>query len=399
MPKVLVSVMQRPPTSSAASSTTKRLPAAASRRPAAMPAAPAPTTTASTQPERGTSVTGAARGAPSAGAASAAPEEARNHRRLKILIGAPRCYVFQDLPWKACRARVKSSSSFTYLRYVDGIHVRRTRSDARCVGARRASPTQPEERMQAMIDAAAKALAQMFSPPLRWVLLKSAGLALAMIVLLAIALHRLLVWAASAGANWAQDMFGISAPAPISILIWVVSVAAGVGIIVGSVFLMPAVTALVGSFFVDDIALEAERTHYPADVGIPLPLLRALVEGMKTALLAVLVYLVAVPFLLFAGPGVVIFFLASAYLLGREYFELAAMRHQPMAEAKRLRKTHQSTVFLAGMFIAAFVSIPIVNLATPLFAMAFMVHVHQRIMHDTRLRLDHNTRPRIDKAR
>jgi uncharacterized protein involved in cysteine biosynthesis len=56
-------------------------------------------------------------------------------------------------------------------------------------------------------------------------------------------------------------------------------------------------------------------------------------------------------------------------------------------------------VFLAGMFIAAFVSVPIVNLATPLFAMAFMVHVHQRIMHDTRLRLDQNTRPRIDKAR
>jgi uncharacterized protein involved in cysteine biosynthesis len=56
-------------------------------------------------------------------------------------------------------------------------------------------------------------------------------------------------------------------------------------------------------------------------------------------------------------------------------------------------------VFLAGMFIAAFVSIPIVNLATPLFAMAFMVHVHQRIMHDARLRLGHNTRPRIDKAR
>jgi len=29
--------------------------------------------------------------------------------------------------------------------------------------------------------------------------------------------------------------------------------------------------------------------------------------------------------------------------------------------------------------IAAFVSIPIVNLATPLFAMALMVHVHHRI--------------------
>ena len=251
-----------------------------------------------------------------------------------------------------------------------------------------------------MIDAAVKALAQMFSPPFRWVLLKSAGLALFLIVLIAIGLHRLLLWLATTGANWAETVFGISAHAPLSILVWIVSVAAGLGIIVGSVFLMPAVTALVGSFFVDDIALEVERTHYPAEpVGRPPPLMQALVKGLKTALLAVLVYLIALPFLLFAGAGLLIFFFASAYLLGREYFELAAMRHQPMAEAQRLRKTHQSTVFLAGMFIAAFVSIPIVNLATPLFAMAFMVHVHQRIMHDTRLRLDHNTRPRIDKAR
>jgi CysZ protein len=234
--------------------------------------------------------------------------------------------------------------------------------------------------MQTMIDAAVKALIQMFSPPFRWVLLKSAGLALGLTVLFAIALHRLLVWLAAAGANWVENMFGVSAPAPISIFIWVLSVAAGIGIIVGSVFLMPAVTALVGSFFVDDIALEVERTHYPTQpVGTPLPLPRAVLQGTKTALLAILVYLIAVPFLLLAGAGAVIFFLATAYLLGREYFELAAMRHQPIAQAKRLRQIHQSTVFLAGILIAAFVSIPIVNLATPLFAMALMVHVHHRI--------------------
>ena len=231
-----------------------------------------------------------------------------------------------------------------------------------------------------MIDAAVKALVQMFSPPFRWVLLKSSGLALGLIVLFAIALHRLLVWLATAGANWVESMFGVSAPAPISIFVWVLSVAAGIGIIVGSVFLMPAVTALLGSFFVDDIALEVERTHYPTEpVGTPLPLPRAVLQGAKTALLAILIYLIAVPFLLVAGAGAVIFFLASAYLLGREYFELAAMRHQPIAQAKRLRQTHQSTVFLAGILIAAFVSIPIVNLATPLFATALMVHVHHRI--------------------
>jgi CysZ protein len=234
--------------------------------------------------------------------------------------------------------------------------------------------------MQTMIDAAVKALVQMFSPPFRWVLLKSCGLALGLIVLFAIALHRLLVWLATAGANWVESMFGVSAPAPISIFVWVLSVAAGIGVIVGSVFLMPAVTALLGSFFVDDIALEVERTHYPTEpVGTPLPLPRAVLQGAKTALLAILIYLIAVPFLLVAGAGAVIFFLASAYLLGREYFELAAMRHQPIAQAKRLRQTHQSTVFLAGILIAAFVSIPIVNLATPLFATALMVHVHHRI--------------------
>ena len=55
------------------------------------------------------------------------------------------------------------------------------------------------------------------------------------------------------------------------------------------------------------------------------------------------------------------------------------MRHMPVLEAKALRKKRQSKVFVAGLFIAAFVSIPIVNLATPLFGMAFMVHVYKRL--------------------
>src|SRR6202012_5389678 len=105
---------------------------------------------------------------------------------------------------------------------------------------------------------------------------------------------------------------------------------AGLGIIIGSVFLMPAVTAFVGSFFVDQIAEEVERVHYPADPpGVAVPLWRAILEGGKTALLAVFVYLFAAALLLLAGLGAVVFFLATAWLLGREYFELAAMRFRP----------------------------------------------------------------------
>ena len=69
----------------------------------------------------------------------------------------------------------------------------------------------------------------------------------------------------------------------------------------------------------------------------------------------------------------------SAYLLSREYFDLAAMRFRPPAEAKAFRKANQTAVFTAGLLIAAFVTIPIVNLATPLFGMALMVHMHKKL--------------------
>ena len=107
--------------------------------------------------------------------------------------------------------------------------------------------------------------------------------------------------------------------------------------------------------------------------------MRALIEGVKFALLALVVYLCALPFIFFAGVGVIILFLANAYLLGREYFELAAMRFRPPHEAKALRKANAPYIFLAGMVIAVFVSIPLVNLATPIFAMAYMVHIHKRM--------------------
>ena len=88
-----------------------------------------------------------------------------------------------------------------------------------------------------------------------------------------------------------------------------------------------------------------------------MPFSVAMIEGVKFALLTILVYLVAVPFVLFAGAGFIIFFIATAWLLGREYFELAAMRFRTPQEAKMMRKQNAATVFTAGLFIAAFVSI------------------------------------------
>jgi CysZ protein len=231
-----------------------------------------------------------------------------------------------------------------------------------------------------MLEAAYRALAQMASPEFRRVLYKSLALALILIVLFGIGLHRLFYWAAEYGADWAEATTGVVPHTAWSVLLWVISIAAALGIVTGAVFLMPAVTAFIGSFFVDEIGAAVERTYYPTEIpGKELPLSRALYEGTKTALVSVLVYLVTVPFLLFAGLGLVMMFLASAYLLGREYFLLAAMRFRSPEEAKAMRRANRTTVFLAGMLIALFVIVPIVNLATPLFAMALMVHMHKRL--------------------
>ena len=231
-----------------------------------------------------------------------------------------------------------------------------------------------------MIDDVVNSITQMFSPPLRAILWRSILLALALIVVGGIGLERFIVWLLDAGGASVETTLGPHAHTPVTVLAWLLSFAAGFGIIVGSVMLMPAVTAVVGSFFSDRIGEEVEREYYPADPpGVALPLSLALWEGTKTGLLAVLIYLCAAPLLLFAGFGAAVFFLATAYILGREYFELAAMRFRPPDEAKTMRRHNAAAIYLAGLCIAAFVSIPIVNLATPLFAMALMVHVHKRL--------------------
>src|ERR1700710_1997185 len=231
-----------------------------------------------------------------------------------------------------------------------------------------------------MLDAAVKALWQILSPPMRSILWRSIGLALVLVAVLAIGLQRLLSWFAASGEVWLEASLGSSFHTPLNILAWIVSIAAGFGVVFGAVFLMPAITSLVASVFVDDVADIVEREHYPVErPGTALPFGIAITEGVKTALLTILVYLIALPFVFVAGAGFIAFFIATAWLLGREYFELAALRFRPPAEAKAMRKANASTVFMAGLIIAAFVSIPVVNLATPLFGMARMAHMHKRL--------------------
>jgi len=89
--------------------------------------------------------------------------------------------------------------------------------------------------------------------------------------------------------------------------------------------------------------------------------------------------LLSLPTELAPGLGLVAWLGANAYLLGREYFELAAMRFHSAVQARELRRRHAGFVFVYGAMIAVFVAIPLLNLLTPLFATTLMVRLHKRI--------------------
>src|SRR5215216_1557335 len=86
----------------------------------------------------------------------------------------------------------------------------------------------------AMLDAAVKALSQILSPPMRSILWGSIGLALVLITVLAVGLQRLLSWFATSGEGWAEAMLGPGFHTPINVLAWILSIAAGLGVVFGA---------------------------------------------------------------------------------------------------------------------------------------------------------------------
>ena len=222
-----------------------------------------------------------------------------------------------------------------------------------------------------MIAASAfAALRQALSQPLRRLVFKALGLTVLLLVGLWVALTQ--------GFGWLLRTYPISVDYPVvDGFVWFM---AGAGLLVALLYLLPAITALVGGFFADDAAEVVERSDFPADPpGKPLPAGRAVLYGIRFAGLALLVNLLALTLVFVPGVNLVAFFAANAYLLGREYFEMAAARFMPVAEAGRQRRENRATVLAAGAVVACLVLVPVVNLAVPIFATALMVHLHKRI--------------------
>lgn len=148
-----------------------------------------------------------------------------------------------------------------------------------------------------------------------------------------------------------------------------------------SMFLMIPVASAITSLFLDDVAQAVEDEHYPH---LPVPprigwgdALRDTVNFLGILIganvLAIFVY-VLFPFL-----SLFIFFALNGFLLGQEYFQIAAMRREGRQRAKELRRAHRGTIWVAGCLMALPLAIPLVNLLVPVLGAATFTHLYHRL--------------------
>ena len=225
-----------------------------------------------------------------------------------------------------------------------------------------------------ILSAFFKALSQIGDPRFRKVLLLGVALTFALLVafyagflwLLDAVTPETLVLPLVGEVRWIDDLLGWS-----SVLLMLIL----------SAFLMVPVASAITSMFLEEVAQAVEDRHYPAlPPAQKVPFWDAVRDtvnflGVLIAanLLGFVLYAMFAPFALF------IFWGLNGFLLGREYFTLAAMRRVGRDGAKQLRKRHAGTIWLAGTLMAMPLSVPLVNLMIPILGAATFTHLFHKV--------------------
>jgi len=143
-------------------------------------------------------------------------------------------------------------------------------------------------------------------------------------------------------------------------------------------FLFPGVVSAIIGLFMDQIADCVEARHYP---DLPKtkgpPFLDSIIASIKFLGIYVIINLCLLPFL-FLGPLYLpIFYIANGYLISREYFELTAHRRLSITSARALRKANKWQLLSLGIAITFLLTVPIINLITPVIAVGTIIHLSQ----------------------
>lgn len=215
---------------------------------------------------------------------------------------------------------------------------------------------------------------QLLHPKFRGVMLTAVGAAAATLVISTLALNAYWPESYTVGWDWLDEFGNEIASAGF----WVI-------VTVGSYFLFPGIVTMVMGVLADQIAGAVEDEYYPNRLGTrKVPVSDTVWSAAKLTLLMIFInILAAIPYLILfvftASTGALALFIAiNGYLLGREYYEMVAIRHVNQRAVTTSRITHSGKIFMVGAMIAGMFLVPFLNILAPIIGAAMMTHiVHQ----------------------
>ncbi|WP_417275302.1 EI24 domain-containing protein [Celeribacter halophilus] len=222
-----------------------------------------------------------------------------------------------------------------------------------------------------------KALVQLGDKRFQSVLLKALGLTIALLI----AIYLAFVWIIGA---FVPDTFSLPFIGQVTWIDDALSIGSFFLMIGLSVFLMVPVASAFTGIFLEEVSEAVEDRHYPGLPEVPrqsivdivvdsLSFLGVIIVANVIALVLYLVLNVAAP---------LIFWALNGFLLGREYFQMVAIRRLGREGAKAARKRHMPEIWLAGALMAIPLTIPVVNLLIPVLGAATFTHMFMRLEGD-----------------
>jgi CysZ protein len=219
-----------------------------------------------------------------------------------------------------------------------------------------------------------KSVAQFDDPKFRRVLWRGMGLTIALLIaaclLVNFGINQLL------SSAWAANLIGNQ-----SWLGALINVGGVLFTIALSIWLMVPVTSAIIALFLDEVAQAVEARHYPhLPKQTATKLQDQILVGIRFLGILLLASIGALILSMIVPPlAPFVFWATNGYLMGREYFQMAAMRRMPRAQAQELFQRHQGSIWTAGILMAIPMSIPLVGLFIPILGAATFTHQFERL--------------------
>ncbi|MBD3677516.1 MAG: EI24 domain-containing protein [Rhodobacteraceae bacterium] len=148
-----------------------------------------------------------------------------------------------------------------------------------------------------------------------------------------------------------------------------------------SVFLMvPVASAFIG-IFLETVVDAVEDRHYPHLPEVtPIPIGSAIRDSLNFLGILIAANIVAlVLYVILAPLAPFIFWGLNGFLLGREYFQMVAMRRIGRPAAKAAWRRNLIRIWFAGSLMAVPLTVPLLNLVVPILGVATFTHLYHRI--------------------